>query len=97
MAALTRLAGVSPPARPMRLAVRLRGSMSAIGSLIMAGPPSPAGLLDARNQPVAGHVPEADPADAELAIHGPGPAAQPAAQADLDALARQHQLGLVPV
>src|SRR4051794_7081198 len=76
--------------RSMRLALRMRVSMSANGSVIIARPPSPASLGDARDQPVAGHVAEADPADAELPIHGPGPAAQPAAQADADQLARGH-------
>src|ERR1700730_12208932 len=88
------VAGMSTTGRSMRLALRMRVSMSAIGSVIIAASPSsPAGLLDAGDQPVGGHVPEADPADAELAVVGPRPAAQLAAQADADDLARLHQLG----
>src|SRR4051794_30717744 len=80
--------GMSTTGRSMRLALRMRVSMSAIGSVIMAFVLSPARFLDARNQPAAGHVAEADAADAELAIHGAGPAAQAAAQADADLVAR---------
>lgn len=36
----------------------------------------PTGLSDARNKALVGQLPEADPADAELAIHGPGPSAE---------------------
>src|SRR5262249_41944041 len=50
--------------------------------------PSPACFLDARNEAVAGHAAEANAANAELAIYGPWPAAQPAAQANADAVAR---------
>src|SRR5262245_34404467 len=82
--------GISTAGRSMRLALRRRVSMSAIGSVIMIGCPSPAGLLDARNQPVAGHAAEADPADAELAVDRPRPAAQLAAQPQPDHLPRLH-------
>src|SRR5947209_5051257 len=82
--------------RPGRLALRMRVSMSATGSVIMMDSPSPARLLDAGDQPVGGQVPEANPADAELAVDGAGPAAQPAAHADADAVARpQLRLGRV--
>ena len=40
---------------------------------------SPTGLLDTRDQAAAGQIPEADPADAELAIDGAGTAAEFAA------------------
>src|SRR5690242_11038013 len=50
----------------------------------------PARLGDAGDEPVAGHAAEADPADAELAVDGPGPAAQPAAQPDADLFPRRH-------
>src|SRR5262245_46990700 len=88
--ALSRLAGMSTNGRSMRLALRTRVRKSASGSVIMAWPSSPAGLLDAGDQPVAGHAAEADPADAELAVHRPRPAAQLAAQPDADALARRE-------
>src|SRR5207302_9799922 len=88
--------GMSTTGRSMRLALRMRVSMSAIGSVIMALILSPTRFLDAGDQPVAGHVAEADAADAELAIHGAGPAAQPAAHTDADLVARaQLVLGRV--
>src|SRR5436190_2158011 len=90
-----RVAGMSTNCRSMRLALRMRVSMSARGSVIMVGCPSPAGLHDAGDQSIAGHVAEADAADAELPVHGPRPAAQPATQPDADDLTRQHHLGLV--
>src|SRR5947208_15375912 len=74
----------------MRLALRMRVSMSAMGSVIMAQFLSPARLLDAGNQSVGRHVAEADPADAKLAVDGPRPAAQLAAQPHADALARRE-------
>src|SRR4051812_11723678 len=105
---------MSTTGRSIRTALRIRVSMSAIGSVIMARsipstaagnapepsrngrgsrgvgtagspsslrsvnlpfgpsrrPASPARLLHARDQALAGQVAEADPADAELAIHG---------------------------
>src|SRR5260370_37495864 len=103
------VADISTAGRSMLLALRMRVSMSAIGSVIMAnqvlnsklsGPPEgseqgtafelPTGFAHAGNQPVAGHIAEANPADAELAIHGPRPAPQLAAHLDADFLARQH-------
>src|SRR5215218_5883615 len=79
----------------IRLALRMRVSMSAMLSVIMAvcAPGSPARFLDARDQALQGHVPETDPAQAELAVDGAGPAAEPAAQADADPVPRL-QLGL---
>src|SRR2546421_8165790 len=88
--ALSLVAGMSTAGRSMRLALRMRVSMSARESVIMVGSPSPAGLGHARDQSVAGHVAETDAADAELAVDGPRPAAQAAAQADADPLARQQ-------
>src|SRR5262245_50315865 len=76
--------------RSIRLAFRIRVSMSAIGSVIMARLLLPAGLLDAGDQAEAGHVPEADAADAELPVDRPRPAADPAAQPDADHLAGLH-------
>src|SRR5690348_1193253 len=81
---------MSSAGRSMRLALRMRVSMSANESVIMFGVPSPASLLDARDQAIAGHVAETDAADAELAVDRPRPAAQLAAQANADALARRH-------
>src|SRR5260370_9654752 len=89
-AALRRLAGMSTTGRSMKLALRMRVSMSATVSVIMGRLPSPARLGDAGDQPVAGHVPEADAADAELAVDRPRPPAQLAAQADADDVARPH-------
>src|SRR5262249_41748037 len=89
-ARFSRVVGMSTAGRSMLLAVRIRVSMSAMGSVIMVGTSSPAGLLDAGDQPVAGHVAEADTANPELAVDRPRPAAQPAAEPDLDALARRH-------
>src|SRR5262245_51157310 len=93
--AFRRLAGISRAGRSMALALRCRVRMSGNGSVIIAVSPSPARLADAGDQPVAGHAAEADPADAELAVHRPRPAAQLAPQPDLDDLARLQQLGLV--
>src|SRR5262245_30797566 len=90
MAFLIFVVGMSTTGRSMRLALRMRVSMSASGSVIMVGTPSPARLLHAGDQPVAGHVAEADPADAELAVNRPRSPAQPAAQPNADALARRH-------
>src|SRR6516164_1798176 len=84
------LAGMSTAGRSMRLALRMRVSMSANESVIMLSASSPAGLLDARNQAIAGHATKTNAADAELAIHRSRPAAQLAAQANADALARRH-------
>src|SRR5438034_9535272 len=68
--------GISTKGRSIATALRMRVSMSAIGSVIME---SPARLLHARNQSVQRHVAEAQPAQLELAVHGAGPAAQLAA------------------
>src|SRR5262245_3550689 len=89
-AILSLLAGMSTAGRSMRLALRMRVSMSASESVIMLVAPSPASLLDARNQTIAGHATKTDAADAELAIDGPRSAAQLAAQPDTDALTRRH-------
>jgi hypothetical protein len=48
----------------------------------------PARLLDSRNQPLVGHPSKANAAYAELAIDGPGSAAEAAAHPDLDPVAR---------
>src|SRR6516225_7864872 len=86
MYCLTRVAGISTAGRSIRLALRMRVSMSAIGSVIMAV--SPARLRYAGDEPVVGHVAEADAADAELPVDGPPAPAQAAAEADADLVAR---------
>src|SRR5215469_14578265 len=88
------VAGISTAARSMRLALRMRVSMSAIGSVIMALTPLPTRFLYARNETIAGQAAKTDPADAELPIDGPAPAAQLAAIADADFVARP-QLGFI--
>src|SRR5260221_6562600 len=70
------------------LALRMRVSMSARGSLVIA---SPGGLLHTRDQPHAGQSPEADAAHPELAHEGARPAAQPAAVVLLDPVLRRSQ------
>src|SRR5207249_2956645 len=89
MLRLTSVAGISTKGRSIRLALRMRVSMSAIVSVIM-GAVLPTRFLDAWDQAVAGHVAEADAADAELPIHRPRPSTQLAAQAHANLLARQH-------
>src|SRR5919197_1288280 len=88
--AFRRVAGMSTAGRSIRQALRIRVSMSANGSVIMVHAPSPAGLFDARDQSVAGHVAETDAADAELAIHRPGPATQPTPALDPNPLPGRH-------
>src|SRR4051812_43656315 len=64
------------------LALRMRVSMSAMGSVIvMSSPrlPSPARLGDARDLALMGELAEAQTAQAELAVHRARPAAPPAA------------------
>src|SRR6266404_5433746 len=64
---------MSTNGRSIETALRIRVSMSAMGSVIML---SPARLLHTGDQPVKGHIAEAQPAQLELAIHGAGTAAQ---------------------
>src|SRR6476659_875195 len=87
MLALSLVAFISAAGRSMEFALRIRVSMSAIGSVIIAYRSYgayrpfeayrvlPAGLAHARDLPVGRQVAEADAADAELPVHGPGPAA----------------------
>src|ERR1700688_410959 len=62
------------------LALRMRVSMSAMGSVIVMGAslPSPARLGDAGDLPGMHHHAQADAAEAELPQDGPGTAAPPA-------------------
>src|SRR3954468_23786504 len=65
------------------LALRMRVSMSAIGSVIVIAGlalPSPTGLRHARHLAGVHHLSQADAAQPEVAEHGPGPAAAPAAR-----------------
>src|SRR3712207_2860525 len=74
------------------LALRMRVSMSAMGSVIVMSvpPPLPARLGDARDLPGVGHVAEADAAEAELAVDGLRSPAAPAAR-----VAAHLELGLL--
>src|SRR5262249_45295124 len=68
-------------------ALRMRVSMSAIGSVIVIGsPPSPRRLGHAGDLARVRQLAEADPAEAELAVHGTSPAAPtaPRVLADLE-------------
>src|SRR5262245_7222597 len=67
---------MSTNGRSMATALRMRVSMSAMGSVIIG---SPARLLHAGNQSIQRQVAEAQPAQLELAVNRPRPAAQVAA------------------
>src|SRR5215213_3082321 len=112
MLAFSLVAFISAAGRSIEFALRIRVSMSAIGSVIMAGAAwrsygsyrsyrtcraLPTRLPHAGNHPVGRQVAEADAADAELPVHGPRPAADPAPGADPDQLVRGQDLGLVPL
>src|SRR5690606_40186250 len=58
-------------------ALRIRVSMSAIGSfiVIVARPPSPARLRETGDLAVVGELPQAHAAESELAVHRPRPPA----------------------
>src|SRR5881394_2010346 len=63
------------------LALRIRVSMSAMGSVIViGGPPSPARLRDAGQLAGMHQLPNANAAQSELAVHRSRPAAPPAAR-----------------
>src|SRR5581483_3630121 len=110
MRCLSLVDGMSTAGDSMRFALRIRVSMSAMGSVSMMGNSCtepflaevstrrhgylPARFLDAGDQALQGHVPEANAAHAELAVDGARPAAQPAAHADADPVARPELLGL---
>src|SRR6185437_4442120 len=93
------VAAISTNGRSISFALRMRVSMSAIGSVIIARVPNweagpmelPGRFADAGNQAVGGHFAEADAADAELAVDGAAAAAQLAAVADADLELAGHQ------
>src|SRR5437899_5389958 len=63
------------------LALRIRVSMSAIGSVIVtSASPLPAGLRDTRHLAGVDHLTQADAAEPELAVDGARPATAPAAR-----------------
>src|SRR5215467_5111163 len=75
--------GMSTFSCSARLALRMRVSRSAIGSLIdMVVRPLPAGLDHARHLALEGELPEAEPAELELSEVAARPAAQLAAAVD---------------
>src|SRR5215475_4877489 len=74
MASLCRDHGTSTRALRAPAPLRMRVSMSAIGSVIMGG--SPARLHEARNLSLARQVAQAEAAHAEAAVEGARPTAQ---------------------
>src|SRR5215212_11614484 len=97
MLAFNLVAFISAAGRSIEFALRIRVSMSAIGSVIMALGPLPARLADARDQPVGRQVAETDAADPELPVHGPRPPADLAPLPDVGQLPGRHHLGLDPL
>src|SRR5262249_2795464 len=87
---LSLVLGMATAGRSMRLPLGMCVSMSASGAVIMGAFLSAARLRHAGNEPVAGHVAEADAANAKFAVHRPRASAQPAAQPDADLVARPH-------
>src|SRR4028118_2177011 len=66
--------GITTSSWAARMALRMRVRKSATGSVIDIAD-LPGALRHARDVAVVGHVAQADPADAELAVHGTRPAA----------------------
>src|SRR5262245_5792279 len=83
-------AGMLVSLRPMRLALRMRVSMSAMGSVIMG---SPGSLAHAGDFAAQRALAQADAADAELAVHRARTAADAAAAVSAH-LELRHALGL---
>src|SRR4051812_2682275 len=80
MRAISRLRpddGMSTVSWAAVMALRIRVRKSAIGSVIDMG--LPAALRHPGDEALVGQLAQADPADAELAVHGAGAAAAPAA------------------
>src|SRR3954453_17748519 len=70
--------GLRPSSCMAPLAVRMRVSMSAMGSVIVIGASSPTCLRDAGDLAGVRHLPKADAAQAELPVHRTRPPATPA-------------------
>jgi hypothetical protein len=81
-------AGISTAGFSIRTALRMRVSISANGSVIIGGVFLPTGLADAGDQTVERHAPEANSANAKLAVHGPRPATDLAPHPDADQVPR---------
>src|SRR5436190_23537816 len=80
ISALSREAGASAASWDACSALRIRVSRSAVGSVIVMGRRLlPARLGHAGDHSLVRELAQADPADAELAVHGAGAAAAPAA------------------
>src|SRR6266516_6488809 len=77
-------AGTSTVSCEAEIALRIRVRTSAMGSVIISLRSllvsSPARLGHPGHVPVVGQLPQADAANAELAVHGPGAAAAAAAR-----------------
>src|SRR5579884_35704 len=80
ISSLSRECGISVRACSALLALRMRVSMSATGSVSMVGPFLPRALRHARDHALVGELAQADPAEPELAEHGARPAAPVAAR-----------------
>src|SRR5919197_1319764 len=72
ISSLTREVGIWAVSWSALLALRMRASMSAIGSVSIA---SPGALRHARDHARVGEIAQADPAQPELPVDGPGSAA----------------------
>src|SRR3954447_11773848 len=68
--------GISTVSWAAMIPLRIRVRKSAMGSvMLIALPPSPARLGHAGDEALVGHLAQADPAQAELAVDGTRPAA----------------------
>src|SRR5205823_13205011 len=81
---LSREVGITALSCMARFALRIRVSMSAIGSVSISPPLLPARLRHAWDHALVSELAEADPAEAELAEDGPRPSAAVAARVVLD-------------
>src|SRR3954463_6598868 len=78
MSRLRLLAGMTTGSGAAWIPLRIRVRKSAMGSVMLMR--SPARLRHAGDEALMGELAQADPADAELAIHGARPAAAAAAR-----------------
>src|SRR5829696_8469109 len=72
--------GISTVSWAAMIPLRMRVRKSAMGSVMLMPRPLPARLGHAGDVALVGHLPQADPAQAELAVDGTGPAALAAAR-----------------